>query len=120
MLSPFLVPLLFLVLGEALKMKEWPKTKVDSNQRSAYECGFSPFQSARRPFSIYFFLVGILFVIFDVELVLVMPFPFFGWLGGLSGLGVGLFLLILVFGLYHEWREGSLSWPSGEGSALVV
>nr|YP_010316108.1 NADH dehydrogenase subunit 3 [Hydroides elegans]UNA71676.1 NADH dehydrogenase subunit 3 [Hydroides elegans] len=115
MMSPFLIPLLFMALGKMLKLKEWPKTKVDGNQLSSYECGFSSFQTARRPFSIYFFLVGILFVVFDVELVLVMPFPFLGWLGGLSGLGVSLFFFILGFGLYHEWREGSLSWPSGKG-----
>jgi NADH-ubiquinone oxidoreductase chain 3 len=75
-LGPFFVPLLFLALGGVLKFKEYSLTKVDTQQRSPYECGFSPFQSARRPFSIYFFLVAILFVIFDVELVLLIHLPY--------------------------------------------
>ena len=113
MVGPFLVPLVFLALGKLWEFKDIPLTKVDTQQRSPYECGFSPFQSGRRPFSVYFFLVGILFVIFDVELVLLMPLPYVGWLRGGIGFGLGAFLLVLIFGLYHEWREGRLNWPDG-------
>jgi len=105
------IPLIFLRLGEILKTKEESSTHVDLQQRRAYECGFSAFQSARRPFSVYFFLVGILFVVFDVELILLIPLPYFSWLNTTMGCGLGLFFFILVLGLYHEWREGRLNWP---------
>lgn len=76
MLAPLLIPLFFLVLGSILGLKEWPVTKVDFAQRRAYECGFRAFQSARRPFSVYFFLVAIIFIVFDVELILLGAIPF--------------------------------------------
>ncbi len=102
MVAPFLVPFIFIILGRLLKLKELPSTRVDVHQRRAYECGFSAFQSARRPFSVYFFLVGLLFVVFDVELIFLMPLPFLTWLRRTMCCGLGLFFFILVFGLYHE------------------
>lgn len=83
---------------------------VDTAQKSPYECGFAPFQSGRHPFSLYFFLVALIFIIFDVELVILLPLPLLGDFG-LRGLGVFLFLWVLLIGLYHEWREGRLDWP---------
>nr|AII78566.1 NADH dehydrogenase subunit 3 [Mytilus trossulus] len=95
---------LFMMLSE--------KRGLDREKCSPYECGFEPIGSARSPFSIRFFLVAVLFVVFDVEVVLLMPFAymfFYGKsvLGILSSSG---FLLILFVGLYHEYREGSLEW----------
>lgn len=66
--------------------------------------------SARLPFSIRFFLLAVIFLIFDVELVLLIPFPLFG-LFYYSNFGffiVCLFLIVLLIGVFHEWREGSL------------
>nr|BDC91895.1 NADH dehydrogenase subunit 3 [Armandia sp. GK-2021] len=78
---------------------------------SAYECGLDPNMSARVPFSLRFFLLAVILLVFDVEIALLMAVP--------AGLSVSFkstvicstfFLLILFFGLLHEWREGSLNW----------
>jgi len=98
----------FLFTGLFILLRE--KRGLDREKCSPYECGFEPIGRARRPFSIRFFLVAVLFVVFDVEVVLLIPFAymfFYGKrvLGILSSRG---FLLILFGGLYHEYREGSL------------
>lgn len=82
----------------------------DREKNSPFECGFDPIKSARLPFSLRFFLLAIIFLIFDVEIVLLFPivtgmtthFSF------LRGLGIFTFLIILILGLFHEWNEGSL------------
>ena len=79
---------------------------------SPFECGFDPKDSARLPFSVRFFLLAVLFLVFDIEIALVFPLVFGVMLSFylnfvVSGMG---FLFILLVGLLHEWREGALSW----------
>ena len=79
---------------------------------SPFECGFDPKDSARLPFSVRFFLLAVLFLVFDIEIALVFPLVFGVLLSFyvnfvISGMG---FLFILLVGLLHEWREGSLRW----------
>ena len=77
-----------------------------------FECGFSPKFNARLPFTLRFFLISIIFIIFDVELVLIFPFLikiFSTNIFYMLSL-VSVFLLILVLGLFHEWNQGSLDW----------
>ncbi|YP_005296392.1 NADH dehydrogenase subunit 3 (mitochondrion) [Procambarus clarkii] len=88
------------------------KVVVDREKSSPFECGFDPKGSARLPFSLRFFLVAVIFLIFDVEITLLMPLAYiisltniFTWL--LAGL---MFLLILLVGLYYEWLKGALEW----------
>lgn len=88
------------------------RTTRDREKRSPFECGFDPIKSARLPFSLRFFLLAIIFLIFDVEIVLLFPV-----LAALTNrirlpllIGTFLFLLILIVGLFHEWNEGSLAW----------
>nr|QFG71040.1 NADH dehydrogenase subunit 3 [Pseudorimula sp. RSIO35641] len=85
---------------------------TDREKSSPFECGFDPMGSARLPFSLRFFLLAVIFLIFDVEIVLLFPvvskistqMDFFTFTGILA------FLLILILGLFHEWKEGSLNW----------
>nr|YP_009509545.1 NADH dehydrogenase subunit 3 [Cardisoma carnifex]AUM82370.1 NADH dehydrogenase subunit 3 [Cardisoma carnifex] len=88
------------------------KTIMDREKNSPYECGFDPKGSARLPFSLRFFLIAVIFLIFDVEITLLLPIAstlnltnIFSWL--LTSI---VFLVILLFGLYYEWSQGALDW----------
>nr|YP_010938107.1 NADH dehydrogenase subunit 3 [Lamellibrachia donwalshi]WLD05559.1 NADH dehydrogenase subunit 3 [Lamellibrachia donwalshi] len=83
------------------------------NKLSPYECGFDPKNNARMPFSLRFFLLAVLFLVFDIEIVLLMPLPLSITLNPISSLLAGMIsLAILILGLIHEWNEGSLNWSS--------
>uniref|UniRef100_A0AB38ZG05 NADH-ubiquinone oxidoreductase chain 3 n=1 Tax=Lumbriclymenella robusta TaxID=3138170 RepID=A0AB38ZG05_9ANNE len=79
---------------------------------TAFECGFDPSGSARTPFSLRFFLLAVIFLVFDIEIVLLMPLPLMMTTGNSLTIIVGLFLflLILLIGTMHEYNEGSLDW----------
>jgi len=83
---------------------------VRDEKSSPFECGFDPISSARIPFSTRFFLLAVIFLVFDIEIALIMPIPVITVhrLEFEVVLGRSLFLLILFLGLLHEWREGSL------------
>nr|WCH57979.1 NADH dehydrogenase subunit 3 [Calliblepharis sp.] len=85
--------------------------KSDQEKISAYECGFNPFDDARSTFDIRFYLVAILFLIFDLEISFLFP-----WSLALRDLGIlgfwsmVLFLIILTLGFVYEWYKGALEW----------
>nr|AKU77906.1 NADH dehydrogenase subunit 3 [Alophoixus ochraceus]AKU77907.1 NADH dehydrogenase subunit 3 [Alophoixus ochraceus] len=86
--------------------------KPDSEKLSPYECGFDPLGSARLPFSIRFFLVAILFLLFDLEIALLLPLP---WATQLQTptttlIWASTLILILTLGLVYEWTQGGLEW----------
>ena len=88
-------------------------TIKDSEKLSQYECGFEPFDEAtRHPFDVHFYIVGILFLIFDVEIALLFPWvlglKFLNWFGFFTML---VFLAILTIGFFYEWHRGALIWP---------
>nr|UOU85259.1 NADH dehydrogenase subunit 3 [Tachydromia umbrarum] len=90
------------------------KTISDREKNSPFECGFDPKSSARLPFSMRFFLITIIFLIFDVEIALILPMVMimpisnmFTW--SITGT---IFIIILLLGLYHEWNQGALEWTS--------
>nr|AIY62081.1 NADH dehydrogenase subunit 3 [Parrhinotermes browni] len=88
------------------------KTNEDREKSSPFECGFDPKNSARMPFSSRFFLIAVIFMIFDVEIALLLPMPITmtsSKMGSWTTISC-LFLLILIIGLYHEWNQGSLEW----------
>ena len=102
--------LVFVVLGLSLFLRI--KLKFEREKSSPFECGFDNIGRARVPFSLRFFLLTIIFLIFDVEVVLLLPavlsyntVPVDEW-----GLVFGCFLLVLAGGLYHEWLKGALNW----------
>nr|AAT72262.1 NADH dehydrogenase subunit 3 [Pelecanus occidentalis] len=88
------------------------QTNPDSEKLSPYECGFDPLGSARLPFSIRFFLVAILFLLFDLEIALLLPLP---WAIQLQSPTFTLtwastIILLLTLGLIYEWTQGGLEW----------
>ena len=83
----------------------------DAEKNSAYECGFEPFESARLKFDVRFYLVAILFVIFDLEVAFLFPWAVgFQHIGSLGFWSMMLFLLILTIGFIYEWKKGALEW----------
>nr|AIU45738.1 NADH dehydrogenase subunit 3 [Drepane punctata]AJW76253.1 NADH dehydrogenase subunit 3 [Drepane longimana] len=89
-----------------------PQMYPDHEKLSPYECGFDPLGSARLPFSLRFFLVAILFLLFDLEIALLLPLPWGDQL--LSPLYTFLWasaiLALLTLGLIYEWTQGGLEW----------
>nr|AAS67233.1 NADH dehydrogenase subunit 3 [Tityra semifasciata] len=88
------------------------QTNPDSEKLSPYECGFDPLGSARLPFSIRFFLVAILFLLFDLEIALLLPLP---WAIQLQSplttlTWTSIIILLLTLGLVYEWTQGGLEW----------
>nr|YP_010139270.1 NADH dehydrogenase subunit 3 [Tullbergia mixta]QQK54724.1 NADH dehydrogenase subunit 3 [Tullbergia mixta] len=105
---PFIVPALLLGINFILAKKDSPERE----KPSPFECGFDPICSARLPFSLHFFLITVIFLIFDVEITLILPIS-----QALSSLNLVpitailiLFMAILLAGLYAEWRQGALDW----------
>lgn len=92
------------------------RSVFDREKSSPFECGFDPKSSARVPFSVRFFLLAVIFLIFDIEIALLLPLPFVATKGyGVRALFAAImFVVILVIGLLHEWREGSLDWVEGK------
>nr|YP_010335532.1 NADH dehydrogenase subunit 3 [Leiognathus brevirostris]UNI91571.1 NADH dehydrogenase subunit 3 [Leiognathus brevirostris]BAQ20832.1 NADH dehydrogenase subunit 3 [Nuchequula nuchalis] len=89
-----------------------PQMNPDYEKLSPYECGFDPLGSARLPFSLRFFLIAILFLLFDLEIALLLPLPWGNQL--LSPLTTLIWasavLAILTLGLIYEWVQGGLEW----------
>jgi NADH-quinone oxidoreductase subunit A len=83
----------------------------DPEKLSAYECGFNAFDDARMKFDVRFYLVAILFIIFDLEVAFLFPWAItFGDLGAFGFWSMMLFLAVLTVGFIYEWRKGALEW----------
>ncbi len=116
-LTDYLPILLFLGIAAALSgvmvLASYllAKQKPDSEKVSAYECGFEAFDDARRKFDVRFYLVAILFIIFDLEVAFLVP-----WAVGLAEIGqfgfwsMMVFLGLLTIGFVYEWKKGALEW----------
>ena len=85
--------------------------RPDSEKLSPYECGFEPFEDSRMKFDVRYYLVAILFIIFDLEIAFLFPWAVVLDQIGLFGfLAMMLFLAILVIGFIYEWKKGALEW----------
>ena len=117
MLANYFPILVFLAIGGFIALAMIGGSLLAAKQRpyaeklSAYECGFEPFDDARRKFDVRFYLVAILFIIFDLEVAFLFPWAIslgdIGMFGFLSMLG---FLAVLTVGFIYEWRKGALDW----------
>nr|YP_009383814.1 NADH dehydrogenase subunit 3 [Cottus amblystomopsis]ARS44090.1 NADH dehydrogenase subunit 3 [Cottus amblystomopsis]ARS44103.1 NADH dehydrogenase subunit 3 [Cottus amblystomopsis] len=89
-----------------------PQMTPDHEKLSPYECGFDPVGSARLPFSLRFFLVAILFLLFDLEIALLLPLPWGDQLAAplMTFLWATAVLMLLTLGLIYEWLQGGLEW----------
>jgi NADH-quinone oxidoreductase subunit A len=116
-LQNYLPILMFIIVGGVLGLIVptlgyllGPK-RPSPEKNSPYECGFDPIGDARLPFDVRFYLVAILFIIFDLETAFLVPwavaFRKIGWFGMIS---MGIFLGLLVVGFIYEWKKGALEW----------
>nr|YP_010610771.1 NADH dehydrogenase subunit 3 [Bolitaena pygmaea]WAP91591.1 NADH dehydrogenase subunit 3 [Bolitaena pygmaea] len=104
----FILNMILLLIGSIIMMKSYK----DREKNSPFECGFDPSSYTRSPFSMRFFLLAVIFLIFDIEVILLMPMvmnilfsPSFIFTSSSM-----IFLMILILGLIHEWNQGSLNW----------
>ncbi len=87
------------------------RQKPDSEKLSAYECGFEAFEDARRKFDVRYYLVAILFIIFDLEVAFLFPWAIsLGEIGMFGFWSMVVFLAVLTVGFAYEWRKGALEW----------
>jgi NADH-quinone oxidoreductase subunit A len=87
------------------------RQRPDSEKLSAYECGFDAFDDARRKFDVRFYLVAILFIIFDLEVAFLFPWAItLGEIGVFGFWSMVLFLFVLTVGFVYEWKKGALEW----------
>ena len=117
MLENYLPNLIFLSVALALGLLMlslgflFGKGTKSKAKLSPYECGFDPLEDARIPFDVRYYLVAILFIIFDLEIAFLFP-----WAVSLDKIGIagiiamGIFLLVLVIGFIYEWSKGALEW----------
>jgi NADH-quinone oxidoreductase subunit A len=116
-LSDYLPVLVFIIIGLGIGVAMLAggsllsKSNPDKEKNSPYECGFEPFESSHIPFDVRFYLVAILFIIFDLETAFFFPWALvirkLGWFGFSSMM---LFLGLLVIGFIYEWKRGALEW----------
>ena len=96
----------FIILNYMLSPKN-----PDPEKLSAYECGFEPFNDSRMEFDVRFYLVAILFIIFDLEIAFLFPWAIsLGNIGFLGFISMMIFLFILTVGFVYEWKKGALDW----------
>nr|QVL29180.1 NADH dehydrogenase subunit 3 [Ceratitis pallidula]QVL29193.1 NADH dehydrogenase subunit 3 [Ceratitis pallidula] len=90
------------------------KSLTDREKCSPFECGFDPKSSSRLPFSLRFFLITIIFLIFDVEIALILPMILIITVSNIFMWSITsiIFIIILIIGLYHEWNQGMLNWSN--------
>ena len=109
--------MIFIVIGAGMAIAMFLLSKIlgpsspDSEKLSAYECGFEAFDDTRSKFDVKFYLVSILFIIFDLEIAFLFPWAIsLGNIGLLGFSSMMIFLFILTIGFIYEWKNGALDW----------
>ena len=107
----FLIIALILSCGFILLNFVFSPKKPDPEKLSPYECGFEPFNDSRMEFDVRFYLVAILFIIFDLEIAFLFPWAItLGEIGVFGFISMMIFLTILTVGFIYEWKKGALDW----------
>ena len=116
-MTEYLPILIFLILAFAISAGAIftslvvGKKNSYSEKNSTYECGFDPFDDSRSKFEVKFYLVAILFIIFDLEIIFLFPWAIaFDEIGLFGFLSMMFFLLVLTVGFIYEWMKGALDW----------
>ena len=116
-LSEYLPILIFIIIGFGIAIGMTAlsfvvgERKPDNEKLSAYECGFEAFDDARGRFDVRFYLVAILFIIFDLEVAFLFPWAIsLGSIGLFGFLSMMIFLFSLTIGFIYEWKKGALEW----------
>nr|YP_010222517.1 NADH dehydrogenase subunit 3 [Calacta lugubris]UCC45928.1 NADH dehydrogenase subunit 3 [Calacta lugubris] len=107
------IPMMILSMSMMMMYMMISKTSImDREKMSPFECGFDPFKSARMPFSIQFFLLAVLFLIFDIEIAIMLPVIMsMKWtMTSKWIMTITAFMMILIMGIIHEWKNGMLEW----------
>lgn len=117
MLANYLPILLFIIIGVIFGMvpiaagKLLATSRPDPAKNSPYECGFEAFEDSRMKFDVRFYLVAILFIIFDLEIAFLFPWAVaLNEIGMFGFMAMVIFLAILVIGFIYEWKKGALEW----------
>jgi NADH-quinone oxidoreductase subunit A len=121
MLANWLPVLIFLIVAAALAAvlltlgtglgRFFTRNPGDADKRSPYECGFDAFEDTRMRFDVRYYLVAILFIVFDLEIAFLFPWAVaLGKIGLFGLIAMGIFLGILVVGFIYEWKKGALEW----------
>nr|QXP99647.1 NADH dehydrogenase subunit 3 [Smyrna blomfildia] len=115
MILIFYLMMILILISNLLMMISFiisKKSFLDREKCSPFECGFDPKCLARIPFSLHFFLITVIFLIFDVEIVLILPLiPTFNMVNFFIWYKTSFFFIImLLIGLYHEWNQNMLNW----------
>ncbi len=121
MLENYLPALIFLAVATGLATvllllgtgfgKFFAQAPDDREKLSAYECGFEAFEDSRVKFDVRYYLVAILFIVFDLEIAFLFPWAVaLDSIGGFGLAAMGIFLAILIVGFIYEWKKGALEW----------
>jgi NADH-quinone oxidoreductase subunit A len=121
MLSNYLPILIFLIVAAALAAvllvlgtgigRYFSRFHRDPAKLSPYECGFDAFEDARSKFDVRYYLVAIVFIVFDLEIAFLFPWAVaLGRIGAVGLAAMAIFLVILVVGFIYEWKKGALDW----------
>nr|YP_009740777.1 NADH dehydrogenase subunit 3 [Sinopodisma wudangshanensis]QID03765.1 NADH dehydrogenase subunit 3 [Sinopodisma wudangshanensis] len=107
-LISFIMPMMVMIIATILSKK----LINDREKSSPFECGFDPKSYARMPFSLRFFLIAVIFLIFDVEIALILPIVIILKTSNIMiwTMSTMFFIMVLLGGLYHEWNQGALQW----------
>nr|UAA82145.1 NADH dehydrogenase subunit 3 [Platyneura mayri] len=110
-LNLLILIILILLILMTLNFLISKKMNLNRNKISPFECGFDPMSKNRLPFSLQFYLISIIFLIFDVEIAIILPaMKSFYYINMYMYMNLMLIMFILLFGLYLEWFEGALKW----------